>query len=157
MSNTTDPLTQTLQDWAEVFMHHSMRHVFLFTKENNLSMSQMGALLNIHRQGVCSVSDIGDELGVTSAAASQMLDRLVQQELIARSEDPNDRRSKMLVLTDKGRAIIQASAQARQHWLGALAETLTPTEQQTVGAALLLLIERIRQLDQDDDLIFTQK
>jgi DNA-binding MarR family transcriptional regulator len=148
MPDKTNDLTKTLQDWVEVFMHRSMRYVFLFTKEHNLSMSQMGALLNIHRQGVCSVSDIGDELGVTSAAASQMLERLVQQELIARSEDPHDRRGKQIVLTDKGRQVIQDSFHARQSWLGDLAQTLTPAEQESVIAALTLLIEKIKQWDE---------
>ena len=147
MSDTTNDLTKTLQEWVAVFMHRSMRYVYLFTKEHNLSMSQIGALMNIHRQGVCSVSDIGDELGVTSAAASQMLDRLVQQDLIVRSEDPHDRRGKQLVLTDKGRQVIHASFDARQSWLGDLAQTLTPAEQESVIAALTLLIEKIKQLD----------
>lgn len=146
--NSSDLFIAALQKWAGAFMHRSMRNVLLFTKEHNLSMSQMGALMNIHRQGVCSVSDVGDELGVTSAAASQMLDRLVQQGLIARTEDPHDRRGKQIALTDKGRQVLQASFHARQNWFGDLAQTLTPAEQEPLIAALTLLIEKIKQLDE---------
>ena len=88
-------------------------------------MSQFGALFHLHRMGSSGVTDLGDHLGVTSAAASQMLDRLVQQGLILRSEDPNDRRVKQIVLTDKGHQVLQESIRARQGWLDDLAETLS--------------------------------
>ena len=142
-----EALTKTLQEWTEMFMRRSMHDVFIFTKENSLSMSQMGALMNLHRQGVCSVSNIGDELGVTSAAASQMLERLVQQGLVERSEDPNDRRAKQVTLTDKGRQIILESFRVRHAWLGELVKSFSPTEQEQAQAALRLLIEKTKQLE----------
>lgn len=145
MSDITQELTKTLQDWIEFFMRRMMYNVFLFAKENNLSMSQMGALMNIHRQGVCSVSDIGDELGVTSAAVSQMLDRLVQQELVERTEDPHDRRAKQIALSDKGDRMIHESFRARHAWLGDLAGSFTPAEQEQVLSALRLLLEKTQQ------------
>lgn len=150
MSNSTDLLIATLQEWMSVFMHRSMRNFILYTKENNLSMSQIGALLRLHRQGVCGVSDIGDDLGITSAAASQMLDRLVQQDLIARTEDPNDRRAKQIVLTDKGRAVLHEGFRAHQSWLNDLAATLPPGEQTQIAVALRLLIDRARQFEVDE-------
>ncbi len=143
----TNSLTNIIQEWIQVFMRRSMYNVFLLIKENNLSMSQIVALLNIHRQGVCSVSDLSEELGVTSAAVSQMLERLVQQELVARSEDPHDRRAKQIILTDKGHQLIQEGFRARQAWFDELAGSLTPDEQEQVSAALCLLIEKTRQFD----------
>jgi len=151
MPETTDTLIQTLQEWVETFMRHSMHRFFLFIKENDLSMSQMGALMNIHRLGVCSVSDIGDELGVTSAAASQMLERLVQQGLIERTEDPGDRRAKQIVLTEKGRQMIRKSFDARQAWLGELAANFTPAEREQAHAALRLLLEKTKELGGEVD------
>ncbi|MEJ5308271.1 MAG: MarR family transcriptional regulator [Anaerolineae bacterium] len=148
MPQTTDELINTLQEWVALFMHRSMEHVLLFIKENNLSMSQMGALMNIHRQGVCTVSDIGDELGITSAAASQMLERLVQQELVERTEDPNDRRVKQIALTDKATRIIQENFRLQHTWLGELAGSFTPAEQEQVQAALHLMLEKMKQLDE---------
>ena len=74
-----DPLILTLQEWIGTFMRRSMRSLILYSKENELSMSQIGALFQINR-GRSNVSDLGEGLGITSAAASQMLERLVQQE-----------------------------------------------------------------------------
>ncbi len=104
-------------------------------------MPQIGALFRISHARA-GVSELGDELGVTSAAASQMLDRLVQLGLVHRSEDPNDRRVKQLILTGKGQQIVYESIQARQGWLGELAEALSPEEKEQVTRALEILGEK---------------
>ena len=98
----------------------------------------------------CGVSDIGSALGITSAAASQMLERLVQHGLIERTEDPNDRRAKKIALTDKGLHMLPEGLRAHQDWLGGLAHTLTSDEQAQATAALRLLIEHAKQLNVSD-------
>ena len=137
-----DPFVVTLQKWLEVSMHRSVRHLICYARESGLSMSQLGALFHIHRMGSSGVTDLGEHLGVTSAAASQMLERLVQQDLILRSEDPSDRRVKQIVLTDKGLQVLQESMRARQNWLYDLAEALSDSEKETITAALNVLIDR---------------
>jgi DNA-binding MarR family transcriptional regulator len=138
-----------LQKWMDVFMRRSMRNFILYSKENNISMPQIGALFHIHHKGTCGVSDIGEELGVTNAAASQMLERLVQQGFIERSEYNLDRRAKMISLTEKGRQTLHESIRARQSWLNDLARALTPAEHVKVVEALNILIERSIDLDGD--------
>jgi DNA-binding MarR family transcriptional regulator len=141
-----DPLVATLQKWIEVSMHRSIRNFICYARESGLSMSQLGALFHIHHKGSRGVTDLGDHLGVTSAAASQMLDRLVQQDLILRSEDPDDRRVKRILLTDKGLQVLQQSIRARQVWLYDLAETLSDSEKEAVITALDTLIDRANHL-----------
>jgi DNA-binding MarR family transcriptional regulator len=149
---SVDPFVNTLGEWIEVFMRRSMHNFICYSKEKGLSMSQIGALFRIFR-GKSSVSDIGDNLGVTSAAASQMLERLVQQGLILRKEDPNDRRVRQIVLTDKGRQILQESIAARQGWLENLSRTLSDSQREQVTAALNILIEKANQLEQSSVLV----
>lgn len=140
-------LVTTLRKWVEVFMGHSMHNMMLYAKEAGLSMAQLGALMRIRRQGTPAVSDISQEIGVTNAAASQMLERLVQQGLVTRSEDPHDRRVKQIVLTSKGQQALEAGLQARQKWLEELAGTLSPAEQTQIAAALQLLTDKAAQLE----------
>jgi len=142
-----DHLVSALTDWSEVFMKHSMHNFIHYSKESGLSMSQIGALFRLFHKGNSAVSDIGDELGVTTAAVSQMLDRLVQQGLILRNEDPNDRRMKQIVLTDKGRLTLQEIFYARQSWLINLASVLSESEKEQVVTALNVLIDKSNQLD----------
>jgi DNA-binding MarR family transcriptional regulator len=143
-----DLFIDALEQWVEVFMQHSMRDFMAYARESGLSMSQLGAMFQIHHRGSCGVTDLGDKLGVTSSAASQLLERLVHQELILRSEDPSDRRVKQVILTDKGRQVLQESIRARQIWLSALAQTLSGSEKEAVIAALNILIDKAHHLSQ---------
>ena len=145
---SSDHLTDILRLWAEVFMHRSMRDFQRFTRESGLSMSQLNALFRIYHGGACGISDIGEHLGVTSAASSQMIDRLVQLDLLQRSEDPLDRRNKSLTLTEKGRAIIGESIEARRRWLEDLTRTLTPDQQAAIASALTTLTVAAQRLEE---------
>lgn len=143
-----DPFISTLHQWTEVSMRRSMRNFLRYARESGLSMSQFGVLFHLSRKRSCGVTDLGDHLGVTSAAASQMLERLVQQGLILRSEDPNDRRVKQIVLTDKGYQVLEEGLRARQDWLVDLANTLSAIEKDQITAALNLLVDKVHQLGQ---------
>ncbi|MGD2157539.1 MAG: MarR family transcriptional regulator [Anaerolineales bacterium] len=143
-----DPFVSTLQEWIEVSMRSSMRNFIRYARKSGFSMSHFGAMFHIHRMGSCGVTDLGDHLGVTSAAASQMLERLVQQELILREEDPNDRRVKRIILTDKGNKILEEGIRARQGWLNDLAHSLSDGEKETIMASLNILIDKVNQLTQ---------
>jgi DNA-binding MarR family transcriptional regulator len=134
-------LHQTLHEFGQVILHRSFHDMMRFARGEGLSMGQMGALMRLGKEGMCGVSDIGAQMGVTSAAASQMIDRLVQMGLIERTEDPNDRRVKLITLTAKGRALLHRSLEARRQWIESLGSHLDPERQAAVIAALGYLIE----------------
>jgi DNA-binding MarR family transcriptional regulator len=143
----SDLFTATLQEWVALFMRRSMRSFIQYARESGFSMSQISALFHIRREGGCGVTDLGENLGITSAAASQMLERLVQQGLILRSEDPVDRRVKQLYLTETGNQILHDGIHARQGWLNELGDLMTEGEKAQVTAALQILIEKAQLLD----------
>lgn len=144
----SDPFLISLHEWISVFMRRSMQNVMRHTRDCGWSMSQLGTLMIIHRRGTTAVSEIGEELGVTNAAASQMLDRLVNEGLIYRTEDPNDRRVKQIKLTEKGRRIIQESFEARHGWLIDLADNLSSSEKEQARQTLHVLTERARKFEE---------
>lgn len=140
-------LSQALQHLIQTFMHRSMHKVITYVKAQGMSMSQMGTLLLLHRQDSCAVSDIGEYLGISSAASSQLLNRLVEQGLVERSEDPDDRRHKLLELTPAGREMVRESMEIRQSWLANLVDTLTPSEQAQVEKSINLLLVKVDQME----------
>ena len=139
--------TQILHDWAEIFMRRSFSDFRHFMDESGLSHSQVSTLMRLHHCASCGVSDIGDHLGITNAAASQLVDRLVQQQLLQRSEDPHDRRFKQVTLTPGGKALIQQGIHARSSWMEQLSDVLAPEEQHTIIQALTLLTQAARRLE----------
>ena len=144
--SSPDPFISTFHQWIDVFMHRSMHRFIHFARENGLSMSMIGALFHLNRMGSAGVTDLGDHLGVTSAASSQMLERLVQQELIQRTEDPEDRRVKQIILTKKGCHVLEEGMRARQGWLNDLVENFSDDEKKEITAALTLMIQKADQI-----------
>jgi DNA-binding MarR family transcriptional regulator len=145
----SDKFLEALHEWTGISMRNSMHDFLRFSREKGMSLSQIGALFRIRRGG-CSVSDISGELGITAAAASQMLDSLAQQDFIRRSEDPNDRRVRQIVLTEKGRKVLLESIHTRQRWMHSLVNQLNGQEQLQVASALELLVEKAKQLEKKD-------
>jgi DNA-binding MarR family transcriptional regulator len=144
--STNTHLTTALNDWAEVFMARSMHDMVQFIKDAGISMPQLSTLMHLHHRGACGVTDIGEHLGVTSPAASQMIDRMVQQGLLERAEDTADRRVRQISVTEKGRQLIEKSILARQRWMGDLTAVLTAREQEQAIQALNLLTRTARHL-----------
>jgi DNA-binding MarR family transcriptional regulator len=142
----SESLLITLMSWIEVFMRRSMRTFFLYAKQNGFSITQIATLFLIRRKGTTSVSNISGELEITIPAASQLLDRLVQQGLVVRSEDPNDRRLKQITLSKQGESVLKEGLHARQIWLEDLIQLMSPAEQEQVIAALSIMLAKADQL-----------
>ncbi len=139
------PISEIIQEWTNAFMHHSGRDFKYFMEETGLSFSQVNVLIRLFHGTNCDVSEIGEEMGVTNPAASQAVDRLVQLGLIERVEDPADRRSKRLTLSNQGRTLVENGIKARSQWMIDLAQTLTIEQKQTVVSALTILTAMTRK------------
>lgn len=131
--------TQSIRAWMDVFMHRSMRGWSRFVKSTGLSMPQFSVMMQLYHKGACGMSEISERFEVTPAAASQLVDKLVQSSFIVREEDPNDRRAKLLNLTDAGRDLIQQGMDERHLWLDQLSGRLTEAERVQVSEALDIL------------------
>lgn len=72
-----------------------------------LALSQLHLMQLISRPGRrLKVSDVADFLGVSNAAASRAIDRLVQRDLVDRRLAPDDRRAVDLSLTPRGAELL---------------------------------------------------
>ncbi len=89
---------------------------------DSLTVPQLRALLYVRRQPGTNLSGLADHLGVGVATASGLVDRLVRQRLLTRTQDPAERRAMRLELTAEGDARVQRS---RGHTRSALAATLS--------------------------------
>ena len=136
-------ISETLKKWIKLTLSKTFYSIFKFSKENEISMPQIGALIRIQRKGICSVSDIGTDLGTSSAAASQLLNRMVQLDLIERSEDPNDRRIKKINLTQKGLEFLNECFRASYKWFEDLVVSLKSDEMKEIITVLNSLINKI--------------
>ncbi|MGD2067034.1 MAG: MarR family transcriptional regulator [Gemmatimonadota bacterium] len=85
------------------FLEHALEEV----TDEPLAMSQVKLLLLIARpEQSFKVTDVAQFLGVTNAAASRAIDRLVQRDLVDRTVSPEDRRAVRLGLTKRGERLL---------------------------------------------------
>ena len=141
-------ITRSRHAWMDVFMHRSMRGWGRFVKTTGLSMPQFSILMQLHYKGSCGMSEISERSNVTAAAASQLVEKLVQSELIERTEDPNDRRAKQLSLSKKGAKLVEQGIEERHRWMDELAVNITPEESGLVVEALEILIRAAGHLEE---------
>jgi len=139
--------TQAIRSWMDVFMHRSMRGWGRFTKSMGLSMPQFSLMMQMHYKGACGMSEVSERFEITPAAASQLVDKLVQGGLIQRVEDPNDRRARMLNLTGKGRDLIRQGIEERYRWVDELAAKLTSEERAQISEALDIMTRAAQELE----------
>ena len=135
-----------VRQWVEASDRRSLAAWRRFVRGEGLSMPQLSVLMRLYHGGGCSVRDVGRGLAVSSAAASQMVDRLVQSGLVAREENPRDRRARDVGLSARGRQLIERGLRARYRWVEDLVGALPAPRRAGVLRVLPALIEAERLL-----------
>jgi DNA-binding MarR family transcriptional regulator len=77
--------------------------------ENELTVTQMRLLMLVNHPGSShTIGDVAAFLGISNAAASKAVDKLVRSMLVKRREGDTDRRAIHLSLTGAGRRILES-------------------------------------------------
>ena len=127
---------QAVLDWSTVFLRMSMHDFNRYARSSGFSFVQMNVLMHLYYRGPREVMAFGELLQVSPAGASQMIERLVQQGLVQRGESPDDRRVRLVHLTERGRQVVDESIRARQQWVERLLASLSAEQREAVGQAL---------------------
>lgn len=85
----------------------------------SLTLQQFRLLLHVYARGPLPIHQAAETLGLAPSVATGIVQRLVDRGLIERHEDVNDRRARVLRVTDHGSALIEemgtaARSQRRQ-------------------------------------------
>lgn len=122
-----------------------LRSTYRRTSRSQPTLTQVRALAIIHRCGQGTLTEIADLLGISSPAASRMVEALVAKGLIRRQTSAADRRRLSLQLTAAGEKALDAAwVAARQHLAARLSE-LSAQEMATVQVALTKLDSLFRR------------
>lgn len=74
---------------------------------NALTATQFIALVTMHDLGEVRMTQLAERMGLTPGAVSSLVDRLVDNGLVARRQEPTDRRAVFVHVTEKGRDLLQ--------------------------------------------------
>jgi DNA-binding MarR family transcriptional regulator len=105
--------------------------------EVGLSLAKLAALHQLSAAGESlPLGQLAERLACVKSNVTQLVDRLEADGLVNRTGDPNDRRSRLAVLTDAGRIAFAKGSEIRMQAERELFGILTPTESDTLHALL---------------------
>ncbi len=125
------------------FIRSEMHH----QRAPHLSIPQFRVLAYLHRHPGACLFAVADHLGVAQPTASILVDRLVRRALVARAEDPAERRRAVLRLTGAGARLFQQAREATRAWLTGVLEGQPPTSLQQIVQGLSLLAAAFSTLE----------
>ncbi len=104
-------------------------------------LGQIKAMLYLYRQGHCTVGELAAKVGVSMPAASELIDRLVDDGFVEREVNPADRRQVLLGLTPRARSYGAEIHALRRAQIQATLDRLLPEEREAFVRGLTVLAE----------------
>ena len=114
----------------------------------DLTMPQLKTLLCVAQAGDATSGQIARGLGVSLSTVTGIVDRLTEQHLVSRREDPEDRRVTRVLPTASGREMVRRLLRYRDERLTSLLGKLSPEELATVERAFEYLARAAAQVDE---------
>nr|ADN05956.1 putative MarR transcriptional regulator [uncultured Myxococcales bacterium] len=100
-------LFQALKQWGEA-LHEGL----------GLSASTRGILDALLLGGAATAPRIARERGASRQHVQQLVDALLKRDLVERHSNPNHKRSSLIALTDKGRALVESMRAEERNAIG---------------------------------------
>lgn len=97
---------RAFKDFRAALLRDPMRQTIKFLHGRNMSFAAIATVMALRERGDQTISNLAREIGLSVAATSQLVERLVQDDLVRRTEHPSDRRRKQVALTAKGNAFL---------------------------------------------------
>ncbi len=115
-------------------MRHKLMIGYTENKELVVTPSQGCVLRYVAENKLVNVKSIASTLHITSSAATQLVDGLVDNGYLARSDNPDDRREISLSITIKAKKLLKESKEKGMQKMTELFETLSDTELEQYAA-----------------------
>ena len=105
----------------------------------DLTVPQLKSLFYISRHGRVNPSGLASGIHVTPANVTGIVERLVEQGLLTRTADADDRRVAWLTVTDKGKTLINDLREGRAQEMRRILDKLTEEELAIVARGFALV------------------
>ena len=141
-AHKTEESVQAHAEQLETLLPRLMRRLFSLQPDHpatELPVAQL-RVCTILQAGPRTLSAIGDELGISVSATTQIADRLEKVALVERISGQDDRRTKKLQLSARGREMMQSRRKVRILRAAAVLEHLPAAQREAVLEAVHALL-----------------
>jgi DNA-binding MarR family transcriptional regulator len=119
--------------------------------QHGLAGSDFDVLATLRRsEAPLAPGELSRSMMVTTGGMTKLLDRLEAQGLIRREPDPRDRRGRLIVLTDDGRALVDRAVEAHLQNEQRLLAAFSKAEREDLAALLRQLLIALDARPADD-------
>jgi DNA-binding MarR family transcriptional regulator len=140
-----EQLGDLLQELVNRVSHLTGKTLAILTEES-VTLQQVLLLRRLQQLGESTPSELASCMRMSLPAVSQMIERLVLQDLLARTEAAEDRRKKKIAVTQEGRALLERVRRARAGEYAAGTAALSPK----LRAELVQLLRKVlRELPEE--------
>ncbi len=105
----------------------------------NMTVPQVKSLFFISNNGTTNIKKLATTLKVTPSNLTGVIDRLVEQGLVVRHENPEDRRMTLLQVSEKGDTLVSELRERRMSYLSQALSELSLEELRKIADGLALL------------------
>ncbi len=109
------------------------------------SLAQVKMLTHLHHTGSCTVGEVASACGVSMSAASELIDRLVEDDLVIRGVNPDDRRQVLLAPTAEARRLGDEIREMRSRQVRTALDRLAPQHRAAFAPVLQALAATLQE------------
>ncbi|MBV9326610.1 MAG: MarR family transcriptional regulator [Chloroflexi bacterium] len=113
----------------------------------DLTMPQLKALIYVTKNEGATSGQIASNLGVGLSTITGIVDRLAEQQLVTRREDPRDRRITRVLPTVAGAELVDELIEYRNEVVTAILSQLEPDQLRLVETAFQYLLGAVARLE----------
>jgi DNA-binding MarR family transcriptional regulator len=112
----------------------------------SLTRAQLRILVRLQQDGPAAVGQLAAQLSVTLPSITATVDRLVQQGMVSREDDPGDRRKVINRVTPDGAALIDRLQEGKKARLISALGNLAPNDLEALHQSLIHLERALGEL-----------
>jgi DNA-binding MarR family transcriptional regulator len=116
----------------------------------DLTMTQLRALMLVRLDGPYAIGELSRVLGVSQPSCSQLVDRLEERGLVARQDDPGDRRVTLVGVTRAGAELVDDLWHFREDLVEESLRMMDPTDVEALSLGLTALIAAAQVVGSSD-------
>jgi DNA-binding MarR family transcriptional regulator len=112
----------------------------------DLTMPQLKALISVSKSNGATSGEIASKLGVGLSTVTGIVDRLIEQELVTRREDPRDRRITRVLATERGDRLVTDLLRYRSEMISDILNHLDADQLRVVEQAFGYLLQAVQEM-----------
>lgn len=141
---TVSKILGSFQIIRRALLQQVAEHQSCHEPRDSISLAQQMTLLTVAARGAMSVKDIAAARMISSSAATQVVNSLVDKGLLVRSQDTRDRRATVVTLGERYEQLVATRTENAATYLKPVFDALTTEELQEYERLNRKLVDSLR-------------